>query len=139
MILICSAGHITDTRWVSVTGSMYKKPGDKCGQLISYDRMDGGKYCQRRLREKMSELDQIRKLLDTVDRQLNAPKGQEGLQVDYLLKRLANLESHLDLVVNGSVKGGYKDHCSYALGVLHTLRLEMETWKQGVPPDGVSQ
>lgn len=51
MKLKCSAGHKINTKKVSLSGSMHKKPGDKCGQLISYDIMSGSKYCQCRLKQ----------------------------------------------------------------------------------------
>jgi hypothetical protein len=50
MKLKCSANHRIDTRQISMSGSMGKKPGDKCGIILTYDRMTGTKYCQRRLK-----------------------------------------------------------------------------------------
>ncbi len=51
MILRCSAGHQIDTESLRLDGRQYKKPGDKCGEIVSYDRVDGTVYCQRRLKE----------------------------------------------------------------------------------------
>lgn len=52
MILVCSAGHTTDTESPYLGNHQFKKPGDKCGKLIRYDVMQGSKYCQRRLKLK---------------------------------------------------------------------------------------
>lgn len=53
MILKCSAGHITDTSKSSLSGPdpKFKKPGDRCGQLISYNVMQGSTFCQRILKD----------------------------------------------------------------------------------------
>ena len=47
MILICSAGH----EWNSETSRWQrgKRRGGKCSALLTYDRMSGSTYCQRRL------------------------------------------------------------------------------------------
>lgn len=67
MILKCSAGHIINTEEISLSGSMHKRVGDKCGMLIRVDRLAGNEYCQRRLKEVKSHC-----LLD------NKKKGNEN-------------------------------------------------------------
>lgn len=78
MKLICSAGHEMDTSKLSLAPgwSSYKKPGDKCGQLISYDVMDGSEYCQRRLR--LSEKITVKETIDycRVDVELEQELGE---------------------------------------------------------------
>ena len=50
MILICSAGH----EWNPEENLWHrnKKVGGKCIALLTYDRMSGSTYCQRRLKLK---------------------------------------------------------------------------------------
>ncbi len=47
MILICSAGHRVDTRHPFEHD---RKPGDRCGMELSYDRIHGLTRCRRVLR-----------------------------------------------------------------------------------------
>ncbi len=49
MLLICSRGHLYDK-----TNLFYGhlREGMRCPMLMSYNRMDGGRYCRRILKEK---------------------------------------------------------------------------------------
>lgn len=53
-VLRCSAGHVidpdTDNLWKRHRHGL-KKPGDRCGEEISYERMKGSVYCRRVLKE----------------------------------------------------------------------------------------
>lgn len=49
MILICSAGHEWNPEGNLWHRDLGRKVGGKCSALLSYDRMSGSTYCQRRL------------------------------------------------------------------------------------------
>ncbi len=48
MILICKRGHKFDTE-IFVHNT--KKEGDKCGMVLTYDRLTGSTYCQCTLKD----------------------------------------------------------------------------------------
>ncbi len=49
MMLFCSAGHRVDTSHPLSKG---RKPGERCGCELSYDRMSGTVHCRRILKAK---------------------------------------------------------------------------------------
>ncbi len=54
MLLRCSAGHIVDTNDVGhriTYGDNRMVVGGRCPMVMSYDRMEGTRYCRRILRE----------------------------------------------------------------------------------------
>lgn len=59
MILICGNGHVTPEN--IVLGR--KNYSDKCGVVLSYDRITGAKYCQCKLNELEIVLDQYEEYL----------------------------------------------------------------------------
>jgi hypothetical protein len=57
MILVCSRGCEWDTR---DPRNRHLKPGMRCPNVLSYDRMNGTTYCRRILKEKADEVPQVR-------------------------------------------------------------------------------
>jgi len=51
LVLVCSSGHVFDlSDFQTKFYHPYIAPGKKCPMEISYDRMNGSKYCRRKLR-----------------------------------------------------------------------------------------
>ena len=52
MILVCSRGHVIDTKNIGHTVAYGQKiPGDRCPVVMTYSIMSGTTYCRRILRE----------------------------------------------------------------------------------------
>jgi flagellar assembly factor FliW len=83
----------------------------------------------------LDEIDQIKKLLDVLERKEHAPKNEESQQLEYVLKRLDILEKDLSFVLVKPGKPSYRISVEHARSTLLSIRNEIDNWKLGIKPE----